>query len=204
MSNSDNHPKRKLGASAIEMTPVGLGCMSFSGVYGPSDDDAAIELIHYAIDNGVDALDSSDMYGWGHNEQLLGRALAGRRDKIVLISKFGQVKNPDGGGKARQNLVNKTVCASAQTSLCADPTAAFCVSCAVANPIPELPPITNTFLPCRLMVCPPDENILLAPIKYALGPPKPADEQIHPSRAARPCTLNCFIKWGATAVGIIE
>ncbi len=102
MSNSDNYPKRKLGASAIEMTPVGLGCMSFSGVYGPSDDDAAIELIHYAIDNGVDALDSSDMYGWGHNEELLGRALAGRRDKIVLISKFGQVKNPDGGG----NLVD--------------------------------------------------------------------------------------------------
>ncbi len=102
MSNSDNHPKRKLGASAIEMTPVGLGCMSFSGVYGPSDDDAAIELIHYAIDNGIDALDSSDMYGWGHNEELLGRALAGRRDKIVLISKFGQVKNPDGGG----NLVD--------------------------------------------------------------------------------------------------
>lgn len=102
MSNSDNYPKRKLGSSAIEMTPVGLGCMSFSGVYGPSDDDAAIELIHYAIDNGIDALDSSDMYGWGHNEELLGRALAGRRDKIVLISKFGQVQNPDGGG----NLVD--------------------------------------------------------------------------------------------------
>lgn len=102
MSNSDNYPKRKLGSSAIEMTPVGLGCMSFSGVYGPSDDDAAIELIHCAIDNGIDALDSSDMYGWGHNEELLGRALAGRRDKIVLISKFGQVQNPDGGG----NLVD--------------------------------------------------------------------------------------------------
>ena len=102
MSNSEIQQKRKLGASAIEMTPVGLGCMSFSGVYGPSDDDAAIELIHYAIDNGIDALDSSDMYGWGHNEELLGRALAGRRDKIVLISKFGQVQNPDGGG----NLVD--------------------------------------------------------------------------------------------------
>jgi aryl-alcohol dehydrogenase-like predicted oxidoreductase len=97
-----NHPKRKLGGSALEMTPVGLGCMSFSGVYGASDDDAAIELIHYAIDNGVDALDSSDMYGWGHNEDLLGRALGARRDKIVLITKFGQVKNPDGGG----NLVD--------------------------------------------------------------------------------------------------
>lgn len=102
MSKFSNHPKRKLGASDVEMTPIGLGCMSFSGVYGASDDDAAVELIHYAIDNGVDALDSSDMYGWGHNEELLGRALAGRRDKIMLITKFGQVKNPDGGG----NLVD--------------------------------------------------------------------------------------------------
>jgi len=102
MSNFSNHPKRKLGASDVEMTPIGLGCMSFSGVYGASDDDAAVELIHYAIDSGVDALDSSDMYGWGHNEELLGRALAGRRDKIVLITKFGQVQNPDGGG----NLVD--------------------------------------------------------------------------------------------------
>ena len=102
MSDFTNHPKRKLGGSDLEMAPVGLGCMSFSGVYGASDDDAAVDLIHYAIDNGIDALDSSDMYGWGHNEELLGRALAGRRDKIMLISKFGQVKNPDGGG----NLVD--------------------------------------------------------------------------------------------------
>ena len=102
MSNFSDHPKRKLGASDIEMAPIGLGCMSFSGVYGASDDDAAVELIHHAIDSGIDALDSSDMYGWGHNEELLGRALAGRRDKIVLITKFGQVQNPDGGG----NLVD--------------------------------------------------------------------------------------------------
>ena len=102
MSDFSNHPKRKLGSSDLEMAPIGLGCMSFSGVYGASDDDAAVDLIHYAIDQGIDALDSSDMYGWGHNEDLLGRALAGRRDQIVLITKFGQVKNPDGGG----NLVD--------------------------------------------------------------------------------------------------
>ncbi|NKB50520.1 MAG: aldo/keto reductase [Alphaproteobacteria bacterium] len=101
MSNS-NTAKRKLGGSDLEMTAIGLGCMSFSGVYGASDDDAAVDLIHYAIDSGVDALDSSDMYGWGHNEDLLGRALPGRRDKVTLITKFGQVKNPDGGG----NLVD--------------------------------------------------------------------------------------------------
>ena len=98
MSDFSSHPKRRLGSSELEMAPLGLGCMSFSGVYGASDDDAAIELVHYAIDQGIDALDSSDMYGWGHNEELLGRALTGgRRDKIVLITKFGQVKNPDGG-----------------------------------------------------------------------------------------------------------
>ena len=89
MSNYSDHPKRKLGNSDIEMTPVGLGCMSFSGVYGPSEDESAINLLHEAIDDGLDALDSSDMYGWGHNEELLGKALVGRRNKVVLISKFG-------------------------------------------------------------------------------------------------------------------
>ncbi len=102
MSNYSDHPKRKLGNSDIEMTPIGLGCMSFSGVYGPSEDESAIKLLHEAIDEGLDAIDSSDMYGWGHNEELLGKALVGRRDKVVLISKFGQVQNPDGGA----NLVN--------------------------------------------------------------------------------------------------
>ena len=102
MSNYSDHPKRKLGNSDIEMTPIGLGCMSFSGGYGPSEDESAIKLLHEAIDEGLDAVDSSDMYGWGHNEELLGKALVGRRDKVVLISKFGQVQNPDGGA----NLVN--------------------------------------------------------------------------------------------------
>jgi len=102
MSKYNNNSKRKLGNSDLEIIPVGLGCMSFSGVYGPSEDSSAIKLIHKAIDNGLDTLDSSDMYGWGHNEELLGQALSGRREKVTLISKFGQVQNPDGGG----NLVN--------------------------------------------------------------------------------------------------
>lgn len=102
MSKYNNNFKRKLGSSDIEIIPVGLGCMSFSGVYGPSNDANAIKLIQKAIDNGLDALDSSDMYGWGHNEELLGQALSGRREKVILISKFGQVQNPDGGG----NLVD--------------------------------------------------------------------------------------------------
>jgi aryl-alcohol dehydrogenase-like predicted oxidoreductase len=83
--------RRKLGGSNLAVSPVGLGCMSLSGVYGEADDAASEALIHHAIDRGVNHLDSSDMYGWGHNETLLGRALKGRRDQVVLATKFGQI-----------------------------------------------------------------------------------------------------------------
>ncbi len=73
--------RRRIGKDGPEVSAIGLGCMSLSGVYGTSDDAAGIALIHQAIDLGVDFLDSSDMYGWGQNEELLGRALKGRRDK---------------------------------------------------------------------------------------------------------------------------
>jgi len=92
---------RKLGNSTLEVSAIGLGCMSMSGVYGPSDDAQSIEVIHRALDLGINLLDSSDMYGWGHNEELLGRAIRGRRTEVVLLTKFGQVRNPDGA-----NLVN--------------------------------------------------------------------------------------------------
>jgi aryl-alcohol dehydrogenase-like predicted oxidoreductase len=88
---------RKLGASSLSVFPIGLGCMSLSGVYGKSDDAEAIRVVHHAIDRGVTFIDSSDMYGWGHNETLLGKALAGgRRAKVVLATKFGQVQRPGG------------------------------------------------------------------------------------------------------------
>jgi aryl-alcohol dehydrogenase-like predicted oxidoreductase len=94
--------KRRIGKNGPEVLPIGLGCMSLSGVYGPSDDAAGVAFIQQAIDLGVDHLDSSDMYGWGQNEELLGHALkGGRRDKVVLASKFGQTQNPGG-----QNGVN--------------------------------------------------------------------------------------------------
>jgi aryl-alcohol dehydrogenase-like predicted oxidoreductase len=73
--------------------------MGMSGTYGPADDTQSIALIHRAIDLGVNHLDSSDMYGWGHNEELLGQALRGRRDRVVLATKFGQVQNPGGPNK---------------------------------------------------------------------------------------------------------
>jgi aryl-alcohol dehydrogenase-like predicted oxidoreductase len=88
--------KRKLGRTPIEVTAIGLGLMSMSGVYGNANDDESISVIHHALDRGINHLDSADMYGWGHNEQLLGRALKGRRDRIVVATKFGQVKLPDG------------------------------------------------------------------------------------------------------------
>ena len=89
--------KRKLGRTPIEVSTVGLGLMSMSGVYGNADDEESIGVIHYAIAQGINHLDSSDMYGWGHNETLLGRALkGGYREKALVVTKFGQVKGADG------------------------------------------------------------------------------------------------------------
>src|ERR1700730_11320702 len=82
--------RRRLGKAGPEVSAVGLGCMSLSGVYGTSDDEAGVRLIHRAIELGVDHFDSSDMYGWGQNEELLGRALKGRHNDIVIASKFGR------------------------------------------------------------------------------------------------------------------
>ena len=93
---------RTLGNSNLRVSAVGLGLMSMSGVYGKPDDDESIAVIQHALDQGVNLLDSSDMYGWGQNEELLGRAIKGRRERAFVVTKFGQVKNPSGGG----NLVN--------------------------------------------------------------------------------------------------
>ncbi len=87
---------RALGSSGIKVSAIGLGLMSMSGTYGNANDDESIRVIHYALDKGINFLDSSDMYGWGHNEQLLGRALKGRRDGVVVGTKFGQTKGADG------------------------------------------------------------------------------------------------------------
>jgi len=88
--------QRELGKSGIKASALGLGLMSMSGVYGNADDEQSIRVIHYAIDQGINFLDSADMYGWGHNETLLGKALKGRRDKVIVATKFGQVKLADG------------------------------------------------------------------------------------------------------------
>src|SRR5499427_83413 len=87
---------RALGKSGIKVSPVGLGLMSMSGIYGNANDDESIRVIHHALDKGIDHLDSSDMYGWGHNETLLGKALKGRRQGVIVATKFGQTKDAAG------------------------------------------------------------------------------------------------------------
>jgi len=88
--------QRTLGKSALAVSAIGLGCMSMSNVYGKGDDAESIAVVHRALDLGVNFLDSSDMYGWGQNEELLGRALRGKRDGVVLATKFGNLRKPDG------------------------------------------------------------------------------------------------------------
>lgn len=89
MTNSDSPTGRPLGASGLSVFPIGLGCMSLSGTYGPSDDSEGLAVLREALDRGVTFLDTSDMYGWGHNEELVGRAIIGRRDSVVIATKFG-------------------------------------------------------------------------------------------------------------------
>ncbi len=93
---------RSLGKNGLSVSAIGLGCMGMSGVYGKADDAESIAVIHHALDRGIDHLDSSDMYGWGQNEEVIGRAIRARRGQATVATKFGQVKNPAGGG----NLVN--------------------------------------------------------------------------------------------------
>jgi aryl-alcohol dehydrogenase-like predicted oxidoreductase len=88
--------KRALGASGIEVSAIGLGCMSLSGIYGASDDAEGVALIHAALDQGINLLDTSDAYGAGHNEELVGRAIKGRRSEVVLATKFGNLGGRDG------------------------------------------------------------------------------------------------------------
>jgi aryl-alcohol dehydrogenase-like predicted oxidoreductase len=91
MPNPTPFPKRRLGSSGLEVSAIGLGCMSLSGAYGESPDDAGIALIHAALERGITLLDTSDMYGFGHNEELVGKAIKGRRDQIILATKFGNL-----------------------------------------------------------------------------------------------------------------
>ena len=87
---------RQLGLAGPSVSALALGCMGMSGAYGPSDEAESIATIHAAIDGGINLLDTGDFYGMGHNEMLLGRALEGRRDQVLLSVKFGGLRAPSG------------------------------------------------------------------------------------------------------------
>jgi aryl-alcohol dehydrogenase-like predicted oxidoreductase len=88
--------KRTLGREGLEVSAVGLGCMGMSEFYGSSDEAASIDVLHHAIDIGVNFWDTADMYGVGANERLVGKSLEGRRDEVVLATKFAVVRSEDG------------------------------------------------------------------------------------------------------------
>ena len=86
--------RRNLGD--LSVSAIGLGCMSMTPIYGTPDAQESIFTIHHALDHGIDLIDSSDAYAFGKNEDLIARAIADRRDKVVLATKFGNLRNPDG------------------------------------------------------------------------------------------------------------
>jgi aryl-alcohol dehydrogenase-like predicted oxidoreductase len=88
--------QRRLGSGGLEVSALGLGCMGMSQSYGPADEGESVATIHRALELGVTFLDTADMYGPFTNEQLVGRAIAGRRDEVVLATKFGNERRPDG------------------------------------------------------------------------------------------------------------
>ena len=109
--------KRSLGTQGLVVSELGLGCMGMSEFYGASDDDEAIATIHRALELGIDFFDTADMYGPFTNERLLGRALAGRRDEVVIATKFGNERNEDGswvGVNGKADYVRKACDASLQ------------------------------------------------------------------------------------------
>ncbi|MGC4000737.1 MAG: aldo/keto reductase [Anaeromyxobacter sp.] len=88
--------RRKLGTQGLEVSELGLGCMGMSEFYGETHDEESIATIHRAIELGVDFFDTADMYGPFKNEVLLGQALRGRRDRVIIATKFGNVRGTDG------------------------------------------------------------------------------------------------------------
>ena len=96
-ASSSPRPSRRLGSAGPTVFPLSLGCMGMSGMYGNADERESIATIHAAMERGITLLDTGDFYGAGHNELLIGRAIQGRRDDVLLSVKFGALRAPGGG-----------------------------------------------------------------------------------------------------------
>lgn len=108
--------QRHLGRNGLTVPAIGFGCASLSSAYGPADEEESLRTIHRAIETGCNLLDTSDAYGNGHNETLVGRAIKDRRDEVILCSKFGNKRGADGtrlGADGRP----ETVISSCEASL---------------------------------------------------------------------------------------
>jgi aryl-alcohol dehydrogenase-like predicted oxidoreductase len=107
--------QRTLGSQGLRVSALGLGCMGMSQSYGPADETESVATIHRALDLGMTFLDTADMYGPFTNERLVGRAIGGRRDEVVLATKFGNERRPDGsfvGVNGRPEYVRRACDAS--------------------------------------------------------------------------------------------
>ena len=107
--------KRKIGREGLEVSALGLGCMGMSAFYGTTDDEESLATLHRALELGVTLLDTADVYGPFTNERLVGKAIAGRRDEVVLATKFGNESAEDGtrlGINGRPDYVRRACDAS--------------------------------------------------------------------------------------------
>lgn len=110
MPHAPELPRRRLGTRGPTVGALGYGCMALSGIYGQADEDESLAVVRAALDAGATHLDTSDSYGDGHNERLVGRAIADRRDEVVLATKFGHQSE----GLGRPEYIRQAIDASLQ------------------------------------------------------------------------------------------